>query len=356
MSLNAGVRKNMQNYDDPDYIGKLIAVGETSFVEFKRRDILNDNIKLVKEMTALANLNGGLILIGVHNNGNIERMKVEKEHETHIMNIARDLCIPPLSPEFDMVQLKEGPIYVIKIKRFSNLPHAVKTKEGKVYFIRVGTTVRQASEHELAFLFESSKSEREKKPKLQLMLIDDNGKESPEITVHPKYIVVEEVKRVNPNPLVKALTPSNPYNFLEGISTSALSTFTEKEPASDLVPISVIISNVGESPAEGIKINLNFPEECELFERYDVVGGFPIANSSGFFIDRKRKNHVYAIVDKLGNDDSDDDFEEVYVKFPQEDVEYNIEAKVTHDNYPPEDYNLRVIVENQYEKRPRYVD
>jgi len=60
---------------------------------------------------------------------------------------------------------------VVKILRYRTFPHAVKTREGRVYFIRVGTTVREPTPSELALLFESAKEEVIKKPKLELLLV-----------------------------------------------------------------------------------------------------------------------------------------------------------------------------------------
>jgi hypothetical protein len=70
------------------------------------------------------------------------------------MNIARDRCDPPISPAFEVISTTDGDFYVISIPRFAILPHAVKQKDGKTYFIRVGTTVREPSSSELKLLFQ----------------------------------------------------------------------------------------------------------------------------------------------------------------------------------------------------------
>jgi predicted HTH transcriptional regulator len=115
-------------------------------------------------MTAFANSSGGRILIGVCDDGTLEGMTAKKEYEAHIMNIARDRCNSPLVPKFYKVKKPEGDVYVVKFFRYRTFPHAVITRDGQVYFIRVGTTVREATPSELALLFESSRGDILRKP------------------------------------------------------------------------------------------------------------------------------------------------------------------------------------------------
>jgi hypothetical protein len=130
----------------------LINEGEGELVEWKDSRILNNSFKLARSMSAMANLKGGLILIGVKDDGTIEGMKYEKGHEEFIMNIASENCDPPIRPRFGKVPVpEEGYIYVINVTRRKNgVFHGVKTKDGLVYFIRVGSTIREMSPHELS--------------------------------------------------------------------------------------------------------------------------------------------------------------------------------------------------------------
>ena len=98
----------MSESDESKLIDELIAQGESQTVDFKKVEILSNPTKIAILMTAFANANGGRILIGVCDDKTMEGMKAKKEHETHIMNIARDLCDPPLIPKFSIIQkLKE---------------------------------------------------------------------------------------------------------------------------------------------------------------------------------------------------------------------------------------------------------
>lgn len=65
----------MSESDDQKLIDELIASGEGQTVDFKKVGILSNSIELAKLMVAFANTNGGMILIGVCNNGKLEGMK-----------------------------------------------------------------------------------------------------------------------------------------------------------------------------------------------------------------------------------------------------------------------------------------
>ncbi len=139
---------------DSDGILDLVKQGEGERLEWKDIRVLKDPFKLAKSITAIANQKGGLIFIGVKDDGTIEGMKNKKEHEEHIMNIASDRCNPPIRLSFQRVKVKvESYVYVLSIpKGKMDIFHGVRTAEGLVYFIRVGSTIRGMLPHELSGL------------------------------------------------------------------------------------------------------------------------------------------------------------------------------------------------------------
>lgn len=134
-------------------LNELIQQGEGPVVEFKRSDILSHKDELGKLMAAFANTMGGKILIGVDDDGKIEGMEGKKAHEEHIMNIVRDKIDPPLFIGFENIKIGGSNVYVVTVPRFSEFPHVVKTRSGRVFFIRVGTTIREPSQLELKQMF-----------------------------------------------------------------------------------------------------------------------------------------------------------------------------------------------------------
>jgi len=327
-----------------DSIEELIAGGEGLTVEFKESKILPDTTELARQMTAFANTIGGRILIGVRDDGTLEGMKSNKKNEAHIMNVARDKCDPPLIPEFLLVRKDDGDIYVVKISRFRTFPHAVKTRTGKVYYIRVGSTVREPTASEVALLFESTKQETIKKPKLELFLVDHTGKATKEIYAQPTFVKIRRVK------IERGTAPSGiaSLNRFAEMVASIRNPFTEKEPAEDLVPIGIEVSNIGEAPAHEIRISLQFPESCELVEEHEATGipliGSLRRTSGGLYVDDEDRSVAYSWIEVLGNDLTMRRFDRVYVRFPEIEQTYHVNATVTQHNFPPERFEFSVSV------------
>lgn len=137
---------------DRSKIFNLIKQGEGEKLEWKDSKILSDPFKFSKSMAALANQKGGIILIGVRDDGVLENMKKKKGHEEHIMNIAVQNCDPPIKPIFQIVSVtNEADVYVIVVpQKKTNLNHGVKSKDGLVYFRRVGSTIREIPPYQMS--------------------------------------------------------------------------------------------------------------------------------------------------------------------------------------------------------------
>jgi hypothetical protein len=139
--------KNMITSND---VLRLIEQEEGTKLEWKDSRILDNPFKLAKSMTAMANQDGGIILIGVKDDGTIEGMKAKKGHQEHIMTIATDRCEPPITPVFQRIEIsREADVYALTIPKRRDMHHGVKTKDGLVYFIRVGSRIREMRPYEL---------------------------------------------------------------------------------------------------------------------------------------------------------------------------------------------------------------
>ncbi len=78
-----------------NYIIELINQGENSSVEFKRSDVKLDS--LCKEIIAFSNSSGGVVLIGVDDDGTILGVESDRNYEEWVVNIARNNIIPPVN-------------------------------------------------------------------------------------------------------------------------------------------------------------------------------------------------------------------------------------------------------------------
>ena len=137
---------------------EIIANGENSGVEFKRDDLSTRD--LARELVALSNLAGGMVLLGVEDDGAITGL-MRDNLEEWVMNVCRDKIRPPIVPFFKIVRGVEGDnaIAVVRVTRGYDV-HALWHHNTNRYLMRVGTQSREASQEELARLFQQRGSVR----------------------------------------------------------------------------------------------------------------------------------------------------------------------------------------------------
>ena len=74
---------------------EIIANGENSGVEFKRDDIRPE--QLAKEIVALANFQGGRVILGVEDDGSLSGLRQQNTQEW-VLNVFRDKVYPQIIP------------------------------------------------------------------------------------------------------------------------------------------------------------------------------------------------------------------------------------------------------------------
>jgi ATP-dependent DNA helicase RecG len=135
-----------------DELAALVAAGEDSFVEFK--DPRVSNADLSKELCGFANTQGGRILIGVSDDGDI--VGADEWTDEKVMNLARTSIDPPVVPSFQRIELEAKRVVIISVELGAEKPYAVRSGESRRYYIRVGSTTREASREELIRLTQAS--------------------------------------------------------------------------------------------------------------------------------------------------------------------------------------------------------
>lgn len=136
---------------------ELIINGENSNVEFKRNDV--HPTSLAKEMSALLNREGGVILLGVEDNGEVSG--ISESHgstEERVMNIAQNNIQPSVVPIFLSIRMDEdNSVGVIKLTpNTSSKPYRARKNNAWVTYVRVGTTSREARREEEVRLYQSA--------------------------------------------------------------------------------------------------------------------------------------------------------------------------------------------------------
>ncbi len=132
---------------DEEFVRHLVNGGEDLHVEFKpnKRDE-RDKEEWAETAIAFANKEGGIILIGVRDNGTIEGVQGAGIEDV-ISKSVRDRCEPPIEPVIRQVMIEDKYVYIVQVKEGSNKPHFRRGKG--VAFIRSGSTDRPMSRYEL---------------------------------------------------------------------------------------------------------------------------------------------------------------------------------------------------------------
>jgi hypothetical protein len=136
--------------DIPEFeIKQWIEQGESNTVEFKRQieeESRPGNVyEFVESIVAFANSKGGIILLGVDDDGQVYGLS-EKDDVDRIGKIVRSHCIPEPKYECTKRPIGEKEIMVIRVEEGSDKPY---TAWQKGVFIRAGSTDRIAERYEL---------------------------------------------------------------------------------------------------------------------------------------------------------------------------------------------------------------
>ena len=119
-----------------------ITHGENTTTEFKE----NFDQEVIETAVAFANTNGGIILIGVSDNGEIRGITIGKETLRNWSNRIAQATEPRVTPEMQPVDIEEKSVLLIRIAESSLRPVSVKG----VCYKRVGNSNRVMSPQEIA--------------------------------------------------------------------------------------------------------------------------------------------------------------------------------------------------------------
>ncbi|MGD2087868.1 MAG: putative DNA binding domain-containing protein [Candidatus Aminicenantes bacterium] len=130
-----------------------IKKGEDFHTEFK--EILPDKNKIIKEIVGFANTDGGQLIFGVTDTGEIPGIENMDESMRVIDDLAYQQCEPPITVIQETIIIQKKIILIVNIPKGTQRPY--KTSGGH-YYIRSSNRCRQASREELLRLFQSGES------------------------------------------------------------------------------------------------------------------------------------------------------------------------------------------------------
>jgi predicted HTH transcriptional regulator len=122
---------------------KLVARGEGSNLEFKRKAAYPD--KIVREMIAFANMNGGVLLLGVGDDKTLPGLKFP-EDESHVIQEALRKVHPKLPVREQFIPIGNSRTIIrYDIDESDRKPHYILVAEQKESYVRVNDQSIKAS-------------------------------------------------------------------------------------------------------------------------------------------------------------------------------------------------------------------
>ncbi|GHV82025.1 transcriptional regulator [Spirochaetia bacterium] len=122
-----------------------IALGEDSEHQFKRNITNPEN--LAAEMTAFSNGNGGIIFVGVEDNGTVTGLSVSDVRRLNqlISNAASQNVRPAINPTTQNIAVDNGIVLVITVPKGTDKPY--QDKDG-IFWVKTGSDKRKATSRE----------------------------------------------------------------------------------------------------------------------------------------------------------------------------------------------------------------
>jgi len=140
-------------------IKRLVKDGENEVIEFKKK--ANFPEKIVKEIVAFANSNGGNLLIGVDDDGKITGTKTPEEDLFVLENAISNYCRPKINYTIDVVRINDKrAVLNYTIFESLNKPHFVinpSAEKNLKAFIRIKDKSIQASRELVEILKKSNR-------------------------------------------------------------------------------------------------------------------------------------------------------------------------------------------------------
>jgi ATP-dependent DNA helicase RecG len=134
---------------------ELLKNGENSGVEFKRDDI--ENHELSRELVAFLNLEGGIVLLGIEDDATVSGTS-RSNLEDWVAELCRVNIEPSIVPHLTWLRGVEPgkDVLIVRASQGPDKPYARVHNNRRTYFIRVGSTCREASREELERMFQAS--------------------------------------------------------------------------------------------------------------------------------------------------------------------------------------------------------
>jgi len=136
----------------PERMERILEKGESATAEFKQDSVRNEH--LAKELGALANFRGGMLILGVNDKGKPVGL-TRDDNEERLQNICYNFE-PPLQTAITHERIRGKTLLRVEIRDNNEKPYAYKSQTRNIYYIRSGTVSREATRAELRRMFQQS--------------------------------------------------------------------------------------------------------------------------------------------------------------------------------------------------------
>ncbi len=135
----------------------LIKTGEGTYLEFKRT--ISNPEKIARELCAFANTKGGILLIGVDDNGAM--VGVTSFHEEHYLLVESTdfYCNPPIKHKIEIFELGDREIVLVKVEEAEVKPVYVQVGKKRYAYERIKDKSVRVSREKAVLLENSSRTE-----------------------------------------------------------------------------------------------------------------------------------------------------------------------------------------------------
>jgi ATP-dependent DNA helicase RecG len=117
---------------------------ESHVLEAKAK--LPENIgDIAKEVAALANHKGGVLIIGLADDGTSVGLSDSRKADERVAGVITQSAEPPVNVEIMQRSVEDTDLPIVTVPQINNTPRSVNG----LYYKRVGTTVQQLSPDEL---------------------------------------------------------------------------------------------------------------------------------------------------------------------------------------------------------------
>ena len=133
-----------------DLLG-LITQGEGAKLEFKRDAVRAE--RMAKEIVSFANMKGGIVLVGVEDDGTISGIQRNNLQEWLMDTVIGKHVGPFILPDYEEISIEEKRVAVMTVPQGNAKPYVLKHNDREDIYVRYGNTCQLAGREQQARLF-----------------------------------------------------------------------------------------------------------------------------------------------------------------------------------------------------------